>query len=135
MKKDFGNLPPSTHAYKVESRTLEPDFSSRLASADKWMRHYIANHPDQEGSNWVIPHKVFQCEVHELGSGELSEIVGTLKRLKRMDWCGLLGDGDLNCKELVGEPGKYTLHLSKSRRAVVGRDSRRLMLLVLCEKQ
>lgn len=110
----------------------EPEFRSRLTSADEWMRRYIANYPDQEGSNWLILWNLFQCEFHELAPAECGEIVDTLKKLKLMNWDSLLGDEGLDCKELEGTPGKYTLRLSESHRAIVGRDGRRLLLLVLC---
>lgn len=132
MENDFEHLLASKPGPINEQWAHEPEFKSRLASADKWMRHYIATYPDQEGSNWMIFHNVFQCEVHELGTVEVGKIVDTLKKIKPMDWDGLLDDGDLDCKELAGETEKYTLRLSESHRAIVGRDGRRLLLLVLC---
>ena len=110
-----------------------PEFRSRLSNADKWMSRYIANYPDNEGSNWLVFYQPFQCEVHELGAGELSEITTTLKKLKLMDWESLLAGCDLDCIGLAGEPEKYTLRLSESHRAIVGRDGRRMLLLVLID--
>lgn len=114
-----------------ERLTQEPELRVRLASADNWMHQYIADYLDQQGSSWIVLHKMFQCEVHQLDADELSAIVNTLKKLTLMDWSGLFADKDMDCKELASESGKYTLRVSEWHRAIVGRHDSRAFFLCL----
>lgn len=131
MKTDLENLHTSIHGSTNDDWTHQPESKAKLNSAKAWMQQYIADYPDDGRSSWWILHKVFQCDVHELGTLQLSAVVDTLRKIKTMDWNGLLADEELDCKEIAGESGKYTLRLSDLHRAIVGRDGRRLVFLVL----
>lgn len=133
MNSVMSDLPNTASVPDDESWVHEAEFKNKLDSAEKWMHHYIANYPDRDGSNWVILPNVFQCEVHELSALEMENVVETLKRIWSMSWDGILKDGNLDCKELASDPGKYALRLSDSHRAIAGRDGRRMLFLTLHE--
>lgn len=109
----------------------EPRFKERFDRAASWMHRYIADHPREDNSDWLVMHMGFQCAVQELASAELNEVVGTLRRIKQMDWPGVLADKSLECTELVFAQGFYSIRVTPSHFAVVGRDGNRMLILTL----
>lgn len=73
----------------------------------------------------------FQCAVQELASADLNEVVGTLRRIKQMDWPLVLTDKSLECTALVFARDCYSIRVAPSRFAVVGRGGNRMFVLTL----
>ena len=64
----------------------------------------------------------FQDELFELDAAEFKKICKTLKKLKSLAWNELFKDSGLNWEQLKSAPGKYSVRLSLSYRAVVRRE-------------
>jgi len=64
----------------------------------------------------------FQAELFDLDASELKKTVKTLKKVRGMTWNDLFRDHGLKWEEVKSVPGKYTIRLSQSYRAVVVRD-------------
>lgn len=114
-----------------ENWALEPDFKERFGRAMSWMRQHITDNQQQDSSAWLVMHMGFQCAVQELASAELNEVVGTLRRIKQMDWPGVLADKSLECTELVFTEDCYSVRVAPSHFAVVGRGGNRMFVLTL----
>ena len=80
---------------------IESGFKERFGRAASWMRQYIVARPQEDRAAWLVMYMDFQCAVQELASTELNEVIGTLRRIKQMDWPGVLTDKSLECTELV----------------------------------
>ena len=63
----------------------------------------------------------FQSELFDLDVSEIKKIFKTLKKLRGMTWNGVFRDPGLKWEEPRSAPGKYTIRLSQSYRAVVVR--------------
>jgi hypothetical protein len=66
----------------------------------------------------------FQSELFELDHSEMKKVFKTFKKLRGKTWNELFKDPGLNWEELKGAPGKYSIRLSQSYRAVAYRDGR-----------
>ena len=64
----------------------------------------------------------FQSEFFDLDASEIKKMIKTLKKLKGLTWNDLFRDNGINWEEIKSVPGKYTIRLSQSYRAVVIRD-------------
>jgi hypothetical protein len=64
----------------------------------------------------------FQSELFELDPPELKKIFKTFKKLRDRTWNELFKDHGLNWEELKSAPGKYSIRLSQSYRALVYRN-------------
>ena len=64
----------------------------------------------------------FQDELFELDAAEFKKVCKTFKKLKSLTWNELFRDSGLNWEHLKSAPGKYSLRLSQSCRAVVRRE-------------
>lgn len=71
-----------------------------------------------------LNYPAFQSELFELDASELKKVIKTLKKLKAMTWNDVFRDHGLRWEEPRSTPGKYTVRLSQSYRAVVVRDGR-----------
>ncbi len=66
---------------------------------------------------------LFQEALFDLDVPEVKKIFKTLKKLSGVSWNELFRDHGLKWEEIRSAPGKYTLRLSQSYRAVVVRDN------------
>ena len=73
----------------------------------------------------------FQAELFELDPAELRKVFKTLKKLRALTWQDTFRDKGLHWEELKSRPGKYTVRLSQSYRAIVIRDGAAMRFLML----
>ena len=64
----------------------------------------------------------FQSELFDLDVSEVKKVLKTLKKVKSLPWNEVIRDNGLKWEELKSVPGKFTIRLSQSYRAVVVRD-------------
>ena len=64
----------------------------------------------------------FQTELFDLDVPELKKIGKTFRKLQSMTWLDVFKDAGLKWEEPKSSPGKYTIRLSLSYRAVVVRN-------------
>ena len=64
----------------------------------------------------------FQSKLFDVDVSEVKKILRTLKKLRGMTWSEVFGDHGLKWEEPKSVPGKFTVRLSQSYRAVVTRD-------------
>lgn len=69
-----------------------------------------------------LNYPAFQDELFDLDIPEIKKIIKTFKKLRLLTWNELFRDRGLKWEELKSVPGKYTLRLSQSYRAVVIRE-------------
>lgn len=68
-----------------------------------------------------LNYPAFQSELFALDTPELKKIVKTFKKLSGMSWSDVLKDHGLKWEAPKSVPGKFTIRLSQSYRAVVVR--------------
>lgn len=73
----------------------------------------------------------FQAELLDLDPAELRKVFKSLKKLRTLTWQTILRDKGLHWEELKSRPGKYTVRLSQSYRAIVIRDGAAMRFLTL----
>lgn len=73
----------------------------------------------------------FQDDLLELDATDVKKILKTLKKLKALTWNEVFRDKGLHWEEVKTVPGKYTVRLSQSYRAVVTRDGSGIRFLAL----
>ena len=73
----------------------------------------------------------FQAELFELDPAELRKVLKALKKLRALTWQDTFRDKGLHWEELKSRPGKYTVRLSQSYRAIVIRDGAAMRFLML----
>jgi hypothetical protein len=66
----------------------------------------------------------FQSELFDLDASELKKVIKTFKKLRGMSWNEVFRDNGLKWEEPRSAPGRYTVRLSQSYRAVVVREGR-----------
>ncbi|MBP8296474.1 MAG: hypothetical protein KAX84_10235 [Burkholderiales bacterium] len=71
-----------------------------------------------------LNYPAFQSELFELDASEIKKVLKTLKKLRGMAWHDVFRDHGVKWEELRSAPGKYTVRLSQSYRAVVVREGR-----------
>jgi hypothetical protein len=64
----------------------------------------------------------FQSELFDADVSELKKIFKTFKKLQAVTWNDVFRDNGLKWEEIKSVPGKYTIRLSQSYRAVVFRE-------------
>lgn len=64
----------------------------------------------------------FQSQLFDLDVPEVKKIFKTFRKLQGMTWNAVFKDHGLKWEEPKSAPGKYTIRLSQSYRAVVIRD-------------
>lgn len=64
----------------------------------------------------------FQSELFNLDTFEAKKVLKTFRKLVTMTWSGVFKDHGLKWEEVKSFPGKYTIRLSQSYRAVVIRE-------------
>lgn len=64
----------------------------------------------------------FQADLFDLDASEIRKILKTLKKLRGLAWNEVFRDSGLKWEEIKSVPGKYTIRLSQSYRAVVTRE-------------
>lgn len=64
----------------------------------------------------------FQSELFDLDISEVKKVFKTFKKLRSMTWNEVFGDHGLKWEEPRSSPGKYTIRLSQSFRAIVRRE-------------
>jgi len=68
-----------------------------------------------------LNYPAFQSELFSLDTPELKKIIKTLKKISRMCWNDVFKDHGLKWEAPRSVPGKFTIRLSQSCRAVVVR--------------
>lgn len=66
----------------------------------------------------------FLDDLFDLDASELKKVLKTLKKVRSLTWNELFRDRGLHWEEVRSMPGKYTIRLSQSYRAVVVREGR-----------
>ena len=69
-----------------------------------------------------LNHPGFQSELFALDAPEIKKVFKTLKKLKALTWNEVFQDHGLKWEEPKSLPGKYTIRVSQSYRAVVVRE-------------
>ncbi len=64
----------------------------------------------------------FLDDLFGLDASEVKKVFKTLKKLRTLTWNEVFRDRGLNWEEVKSMPGKYTIRLSQSCRAVVIRE-------------
>ena len=64
----------------------------------------------------------FQTTLFDLDVQELKKVLKTFKKIKAMTWKDVFVDKGLHWEEIRSIPGKYTIRLSQSYRAVAIRE-------------
>jgi len=64
----------------------------------------------------------FQDDLLALEPNEVRLVLKTLRKLPTLDWAAVYRDPRLKREQIKGAPGKFTVRLSRSNRAVVHRD-------------
>ncbi len=73
----------------------------------------------------------FHSALFDLDISDIKKVFKTLKKVKNMTWQEVFRDHGLKWEELKSVPGKFTIRLSQSCRAVVARDGSVMRFLVL----
>jgi hypothetical protein len=60
----------------------------------------------------------FQDDLLALEPNEVRLVLKTLRKLRTLDWAAVYRDPGLKGEQIKGAPGKFTLRLSRSSRAV-----------------
>lgn len=61
----------------------------------------------------------FQDDLLALEINELRALLKTLRKLRRLDWQAVYRDQGLKWEQIQGAPGRFTIRLSRSCRAIV----------------
>ena len=69
-----------------------------------------------------LNYPAFQSELFEMDAPEIKKTFKTFKKLRAMSWNEVFRDNGLKWEELRSAPGRYTIRLSLSNRAVVVRE-------------
>jgi len=69
-----------------------------------------------------LNYPAFQDELFDLDVPEIRKSIKTFRKIKGLTWNEVFGDQGLKWEELKSVPGKYTVRLSQSCRAVVVRE-------------
>lgn len=64
----------------------------------------------------------FLDDLFDLDAPEVKKVFKTLKKLRGLTWNEVFRDRGLNWEEVKSTPGKYTIRLSQSYRAVATRE-------------
>ena len=78
-----------------------------------------------------LNHPGFQSELFALDASEIKKVFKAFKKLKALTWNEVFQDHGLKWEELKSLPGKYTIRLSQSYRAVVVREGAFMRLQTL----
>ncbi|MDD5388094.1 MAG: hypothetical protein PHD37_02025 [Gallionellaceae bacterium] len=73
----------------------------------------------------------FQDDLLALDGNEVRLVLKTLRKLRGMDWPTVYRDHSLKWEEIKGAPGRHTLRLSRSCRAVARREGDYLRFIAL----
>ena len=73
----------------------------------------------------------FQSELFELDASEVRKILKTLKKIRGLSWNEVFRDQGLRWEEVRSMPGRYTIRLSQSYRAVAEREGGWMRFAVL----
>ena len=69
-----------------------------------------------------LNYPAFQDELFELDASEIKKAIKTFRKLKNLTWNAVFWDNGLKWEELKSVPGKFTVRLSQSYRAIVVRE-------------
>lgn len=73
----------------------------------------------------------FQDDLLALEPSEVRLVLKTLRKLRTLDWAAVYRDPGLKWEQIKGAPGKFTVRLSRSSRAVVQRDGDHVRFIAL----
>jgi hypothetical protein len=73
----------------------------------------------------------FQDDLLALEPNEIRLVLKTLRKLRTLDWAAVYRDPGLKWEQIKGAPGKFTVRLSRSSRAVVQRDGDHVRFIAL----
>ena len=69
-----------------------------------------------------LNYPAFQDELFDLDASEIKKAIKTFRKLKNLTWNAVFRDNGLKWEEPKSVPGKSTVRLSQSYRAIVVRD-------------
>jgi len=64
----------------------------------------------------------FQDDLLALETTQLRLVLKTLRKLRALDWATVYRDPGLKWEQVKGAPGRFTIRLSRSSRALVARE-------------
>lgn len=64
----------------------------------------------------------FQSELFEMDASEIKKTFKTFKKIRSSSWTDIFRDNGLKWEEIKSLPGKYSIRISQSYRAVAVRD-------------
>ncbi len=76
----------------------------------------------------------FHDDLLALEGSEVRALLKTLRKLRQLDWQTLYRDQGLKWEQVKGAPGKFSIRLSRSCRAIVQREGDFMRFIALhCE--
>lgn len=73
----------------------------------------------------------FQDDLLALDSNEVRPILKSLRKVRALDWATVYRDPGLKWEQIKGAPGKFTIRLSRTCRAVVVRENDYMRFIAL----
>lgn len=73
----------------------------------------------------------FQDDLLAMDGNEVRLILKTLRKVRTLDWATVYRDPGLKWEPIKGAPGKFTIRLSRSCRAVVVRENDYMRFIAL----
>ncbi len=73
----------------------------------------------------------FQDDLLALEINEVRALLKTLRKLRRLDWQAVYRDQGLKWEQIQGAPGRFTIRLSHSCRAIVRREGNFMRFIAL----
>jgi hypothetical protein len=73
----------------------------------------------------------FQDDLLALEPNEVRLVLKTLRKLRTLDWAAVYRDPGLKWEQINGAPGKFTVRVSRSSRALVQRDGDHVRFIAL----
>lgn len=73
----------------------------------------------------------FQDDLLALEVNEVRALLKTLRKLRQLDWQTVYRDQGLKWEQIQGAPGRFTIRLSRSCRAIVRREGEFMRFIAL----
>jgi hypothetical protein len=78
-----------------------------------------------------LNYPAFQSELFDLDASDLKKVFKTFRKIRGLTWNEVFRDNGLKWEEPKSSPGRFTLRVSQSYRAVVVRDARSMRFQTL----
>ena len=73
----------------------------------------------------------FQDDLLALETMEVRLVLKTMRKLRALDWAAVYRDPGLKWEQVKGAPGRFTIRLSRSSRALVAREGDYMRFIAL----